>query len=53
MPASLFYRFFENNNGWTLPVLFAILRDLRDLALDVWFSPFAYLSTRLSMLGRS
>ncbi|KAI0032930.1 hypothetical protein K488DRAFT_48729 [Vararia minispora EC-137] len=30
----LFYRFFEANNGWTLPVLFAILRDLRDLALD-------------------
>ncbi|KAI0268156.1 hypothetical protein BC834DRAFT_868163 [Gloeopeniophorella convolvens] len=31
---NLFLRFFTNNSGWTLPVLFAILRDLRDLAFD-------------------
>lgn len=31
----LFFRFFTNNNGWTLPALFSILRDLRDLAHDV------------------
>ena len=33
--ASLFIRFFTNNSGWTLPALFATLRDLRDLAFDV------------------
>lgn len=33
--ASLFLRFFTNNSGWTLPALFATLRDLRDLAFDV------------------
>jgi len=32
---SLFLRFFTNNSGWTLPALFATLRDLRDLAFDV------------------
>ncbi|TFK94260.1 COP9 signalosome complex subunit 12 [Polyporus arcularius HHB13444] len=32
---SLFLRFFANNTGWTLPALFSILRDLRDLAFDV------------------
>ncbi|OSD04553.1 hypothetical protein PYCCODRAFT_1443820 [Trametes coccinea BRFM310] len=32
---SLFLRFFAQNSGWTLPALFSILRDLRDLASDV------------------
>ncbi|KNZ76459.1 CSN12 like protein [Termitomyces sp. J132] len=32
---SLFLRFFTENRGWTLPALFSILRDLRDLAFDV------------------
>ena len=32
---SLFYRFFATTSGWTLPALFAILRDLKDLAFDV------------------
>ncbi len=32
---SLFFRFFTENRGWTLPALFSILRDLRDLAFDV------------------
>ncbi|KAJ6532270.1 hypothetical protein DFH09DRAFT_1044228 [Mycena vulgaris] len=31
---SLFFRFFNENRGWTLPALFSILRDLRDLAHD-------------------
>ncbi|KAH9999975.1 hypothetical protein BJV77DRAFT_975612 [Russula vinacea] len=31
---NLFLRFFTNNSGWTLPALFATLRDLRDLAFD-------------------
>ncbi|KAH8118410.1 hypothetical protein DFH11DRAFT_1839054 [Phellopilus nigrolimitatus] len=31
---SSFYRFFTNNTGWTLSALFAILRDLRDIAYD-------------------
>ncbi|KAG5726026.1 CSN12 like protein [Termitomyces sp. T112] len=31
---SLFLRFFTENRGWTLPALFSILRDLRDLAFD-------------------
>jgi len=31
---SLFFRFFVENRGWTLPTLFSILRDLRDLAYD-------------------
>lgn len=30
-----FLRFFSSNSGWTLPALFSILRDLRDLAFDV------------------
>ncbi|KXN89484.1 hypothetical protein AN958_05646 [Leucoagaricus sp. SymC.cos] len=30
-----FFRFFTENRGWTLPALFSILRDLRDLAFDV------------------
>lgn len=34
---SLFFRFFTENRGWTLPALFSILRDLRDLAYDVAF----------------
>ncbi|KAF5363596.1 hypothetical protein D9756_000305 [Leucocoprinus leucothites] len=29
-----FFRFFTENRGWTLPALFSILRDLRDLAFD-------------------
>ena len=31
----LFFRFFTQNTGWTLPALFSMLRDLRDLAFDV------------------
>ena len=31
----LFFRFFAQNTGWTLPALFSMLRDLRDLASDV------------------
>ncbi|KAJ3533384.1 hypothetical protein NM688_g7288 [Phlebia brevispora] len=31
---NLFLRYFSSNSGWTLPVLFSILRDLRDLASD-------------------
>ncbi|THH28418.1 hypothetical protein EUX98_g5768 [Antrodiella citrinella] len=31
---SLFFRYFSSNTGWTLPALFSILRDLRDLAFD-------------------
>ncbi|KAF7335270.1 Protein CSN12 [Mycena sanguinolenta] len=31
---SLFFRYFIENRGWTLPALFSILRDLRDLAHD-------------------
>ncbi|KAJ7584344.1 hypothetical protein C8J56DRAFT_1053796 [Mycena floridula] len=34
---SLFFRFFTENRGWTLPALFSILRDLRDLAHDADF----------------
>ncbi|KAH9482326.1 Protein CSN12-like protein [Psilocybe cubensis] len=31
---SLFFRFFTETPGWTLPALCSILRDLRDLAID-------------------
>ncbi|EMD40529.1 hypothetical protein CERSUDRAFT_111125 [Gelatoporia subvermispora B] len=31
---SLFVRYFATNSGWTLPALFSIMRDLRDLAFD-------------------
>ncbi|KAH8096699.1 hypothetical protein BXZ70DRAFT_330493 [Cristinia sonorae] len=31
---SLFFRYFTTKTGWTLPALFSILRDLRDLAFD-------------------
>jgi len=31
---NLFFRYFTSNSGWTLQALFAILRDLRDLAWD-------------------
>ncbi|KII94637.1 hypothetical protein PLICRDRAFT_33446 [Plicaturopsis crispa FD-325 SS-3] len=34
---SLFYRYFTSNSGWTLPALFSMLRDLRDLAFDADF----------------
>ncbi|KDR84093.1 hypothetical protein GALMADRAFT_275300 [Galerina marginata CBS 339.88] len=34
---SFFLRFFTENRGWTLPALFSILRDLRDLAMDADF----------------
>ncbi|KAI0921182.1 hypothetical protein AcW1_004759 [Taiwanofungus camphoratus] len=34
MLVSLFLRYFSVNGGWTLPALFSILRDLRDLAFD-------------------
>lgn len=30
-----FYQYIQNNTGWTLPALFAVLRDLRDIAYDV------------------
>ncbi|KZT71567.1 hypothetical protein DAEQUDRAFT_809881 [Daedalea quercina L-15889] len=29
-----FLRYFGTNSGWTLPALFSILRDMRDLAFD-------------------
>ncbi|KAJ3736189.1 hypothetical protein DFJ43DRAFT_707720 [Lentinula guzmanii] len=32
-----FLRFFTENRGWTLPALFSVLRDLRDLAFDADF----------------
>ncbi|KAF5333353.1 hypothetical protein D9611_002733 [Ephemerocybe angulata] len=31
---SLFYRYLPDHRGWTLPALFSILKDLRDLAYD-------------------
>ncbi|EGO02348.1 hypothetical protein SERLA73DRAFT_178247 [Serpula lacrymans var. lacrymans S7.3] len=34
---TLFLRYFTQNSGWTLPALFSILRDLRDLAFDADF----------------
>ncbi|KAF8165689.1 hypothetical protein B0H34DRAFT_690045 [Crassisporium funariophilum] len=34
---TFFLRFFTENRGWTLPALFSILRDLRDLAFDADF----------------
>ncbi len=34
-PHSAFHRYFTTDTGWTLPALFAILRDLRDIAHDV------------------
>lgn len=34
---SHFYRFFTLDRGWTLPALFSMLRDLRDLAFDADF----------------
>lgn len=43
----LFLRFFTENRGWTLPALFSILRDLRDLAFDVGFSN--HLQTQISV----
>ena len=42
---SLFYRFFTENRGWTLPALFYILRDLRDLAFDVCRLPLPQLNS--------
>lgn len=36
---SLFFRIFPLNTGWTLPALFSMLRDLRDLAFDADISP--------------
>ncbi|KAI6152430.1 hypothetical protein BKA82DRAFT_4111168 [Pisolithus tinctorius] len=35
---SYFFRFFTQNTGWTLPALFSMLRDLRDLAHDADFN---------------
>lgn len=32
-----FYRYFGVQNGWTLPALFSILKDMRDLAFDVCY----------------
>ncbi|KAK1222227.1 COP9 signalosome (CSN) subunit [Marasmius sp. AFHP31] len=34
---SHFYTFFGQNSGWSLPALFSVLRDLRDLAFDADF----------------
>ncbi|KAH7930624.1 hypothetical protein BV22DRAFT_1028085 [Leucogyrophana mollusca] len=34
---SQFFRYFTTNTGWTLPALFSMLRDLRDLAFDADF----------------
>ncbi|KAH7916232.1 hypothetical protein BJ138DRAFT_1139900 [Hygrophoropsis aurantiaca] len=34
---SQFFRYFTSNTGWTLPALFSMLRDLRDLAYDADF----------------
>ncbi|KAI0092410.1 hypothetical protein BDY19DRAFT_883602 [Irpex rosettiformis] len=34
---SLFFRYFTSNSGWTLMALFSMLRDLRDLAIDVTY----------------
>jgi hypothetical protein len=48
---SLFLRFFTNNSGWTLPALFATLRDLRDLAFDVSVLPSGYLTTDIFVGG--
>jgi hypothetical protein len=31
---SLFFRYFTTSSSWTLPALYSILRDLRDLAID-------------------
>ncbi|KAE9387105.1 hypothetical protein BT96DRAFT_867565 [Gymnopus androsaceus JB14] len=33
----LFTRYFSENRGWTLPALFSVLRDMRDLAFDADF----------------
>ena len=46
---SLFLRFFTNNSGWTLPALFATLRDLRDLAFDVSF--FSVVKPRVDLFA--
>ena len=50
---SLFLRFFTNNSGWTLPALFATLRDLRDLAFDVSVLSLSELRLTFSAGGRS
>jgi COP9 signalosome complex subunit 12 len=50
---SQFLRFFTNNSGWTLPALFAILRDLRDLAFDVRALPLAKLRAEPLAGGRA
>lgn len=34
---SFFFRYFTTASGWTLPALFSMLRDLRDLAFDADF----------------
>lgn len=59
IPYRQFFRFFTQNAGWTLPALFSMLRDLRDLAFDVSslfdtlsfrfdvFRPFRPTSTRV------
>ena len=31
----LFYRWFQDQSSWVLPVLYLLLRDLRDLAEQV------------------
>ena len=48
---SLFLRFFTNNSGWTLPALFATLRDLRDLAFDVSVLPSHHLTADIVFAG--
>ena len=51
--ASSFLRFFTNNSGWTLPALFATLRDLRDLAFDVSGMSSVYLTADIFAGGRA
>lgn len=49
----LFLRFFTENRGWTLPALFSILRDLRDLAMDVCIAlSLFYYGNLQSTIGR-
>ena len=34
---SLFYRWFQDQSSWALPILYILLKDLRDLAEQVGF----------------
>jgi len=37
---SLFYRYFQDQSSWALPILYTLLKDLRDLAEQVSLRPF-------------